>query len=149
MFSVHNAKVKEFCSLVEDIPDKNAGGCLIMCYSFWKWAGDETFCIVQHNRWGDGLKNNRAWIKGELDEASSDNHFSWKYRGEQYDSLGRCSGGEELWELNELGLIDKFCLSAINNSSWNYAFDRATAIPELEDLLGIDLSEIEWELADV
>lgn len=146
--------VDEFLELVKPVKNQRLGGCLVTCYTFYRWLehkglSQESFFIVQHDSVYDSenTEQNLAWIVGECDEASSANHFTFLYGDGEYDSAGhyrsRREGRTVLTALTEQDLVEEFCLSALNNSFWNSDFVREEAIPQLEAILGIDLSEIE------
>tara|TARA_R110000824_G_C15140696_1_gene669986 strand:- start:265 stop:735 length:471 start_codon:yes stop_codon:yes gene_type:complete len=147
--------VDEFLELIKSVKNQKWGGCLVTCYAFYRWLehnglSQESFFIVQYdsNYEQGNTEQNLAWIVGECDEASSANHFTFLYGEHEYDSSGHYRGKNNrtvLSALTEEDLVEEFCLSALNNSTWNGDFVREEAIPQLELLLGFDLSEIDHE----
>lgn len=151
---VRDVDVQEFIGLVAPIKNKEFGGCLVMCYAFYRWLehkglDQSTFHIVQYDGlFDDGnIAHNLAWIDGVCDEPTSATHFTWLYLDKEYGSNGhykdKSSYRAVLTGLTNKGLIEDFCIDALNYAPWNGDFDRGTEIPRLELILGIDLSELE------
>ena len=150
---VRDTDVQEFIDLVAPIRNKELGGCLVMCYAFYRWLehkglDQDTFYIVQYDSMydGDNIEHNLAWIEGKNDEPTSANHFTRLYHDKEYHSTGHYRnsyGRTVLTGLTEKDIIEEFCIDALNYAPWNGDFDRPTEIPRLELILGIDLSEIE------
>lgn len=149
-----------FFNPISHIENKNHGGCLLFCYVFWKWLkknGYETssFRIKQYCYDGVYIEHNLDWLEGDIDGAQSSSHFTFLYDGFEYDGDGEAcldpfSGYKKIvldgLNTNVCCLIDKFCVSALNEANWNDFFDREYAIGEIEKALGIDLSEINKEV---
>lgn len=132
-----NTNLCPFFDLIEDIPSKNAGGCLFFVYVFWLWLKHndlptESFAINQYD-WHSGVcaAKNMEWIatKGSKAIAASSKHFTWTYEGEEYDADGEYEDPAPKTELAGLNtphcnLVDRFCQSALGNGEWNTWFDR-------------------------
>lgn len=128
----------------------NEGGCLVATYVMYLnelrngKGGD--FQVVQLSNDDDGmLEHNLAFLEGEESWAESDSHFGWTFNGGKtvYDSKGRVNLNRYLDSL----LIPKektkeFCLSALNESTWNPEFEREYHVPKIGEDLELDLSEI-------
>jgi hypothetical protein len=142
--------LEPFFGAIKDIEEKNAGGCLMFCYVFYLWLKKngyplDSFTITQIG-WKNTIEHNMAFLKGERDTAMSSSHFVWDYEGARYDGECLYLGGYSYCDKAPLPLfedsIENFCLSALNNASWNRDFDRNRAIDIVQERLGLDLSLI-------
>ena len=149
--------VSPFFGKIENIPNKNLGGCLFFCYLFWLWLKEndlptDSFSIFQYDfEDGDSINQNLDWILGDTDEAGSSAHFAWKYEGIEYDSDGiRPEGGWNNYEATELlglnhetgSLVEEFCLNAMLYGGWNYTFDLPEALKTLGPMFDTDISKV-------
>lgn len=148
-----NYYLNNFLKACEDIPNKNAGGCLFFVYAFWLYFKDNnqdltSFRIIQYDAsFHRGLLNgNKNWIIGNQRTANSGSHFTWLINDQEFDAEGsaenRYSWYREILDINP-ERIEEFCLSALNDcQDWNSTFYRKRAIDKLEKRCKIDLSRV-------
>ena len=147
--------VQEFMDKIRPIPDKNHGGCLLMAYTFYKWLQKHNlptndFHIVEYGWWGDSnIRENLEWIDSPEDNSPcSDSHFTWEYKGKEYDGEGEyrnskpSANREVLYGLNKYDLTDHFCMRALNEACWNDTFDRSFALDFIQEQLDIEFPEV-------
>lgn len=146
-------ELKVFFDGVRPIEYKNNGGCLFFCYAFYLWLkknGYDTsvFSIVQYcDPWENTIPQNEAFVEGKNSQAASANHFTWIYNGTEYDADGivsvtkgappACWQHHKFDELLEKNLVEKFCINALHNGSWNEMFDRKSAMKAIKNTFGI------------
>lgn len=145
-----NTDLQAFFDGIKDIEGKNFGGCLFFCYLFFLWLEKNkmptrSFKIVQHD-YDDKYYINRNidFIRGDRDKAVSSWHFSWIYKGIEYDSEGTdpmTHFSRKVLALSNKGIIRSFCKSALIFGSWNSTFDRQEAIEHVIKTLDIDMSK--------
>lgn len=157
-----DSKLDGFYEHIEGISSPNAGGCLFMCYFFWKWLQKnnlptESFEIVQYEGWGDdnSIEHNIQWIDecdindGADHHPISSHHFTWMYEGVEYDACGVVTREytdtkEILSGLNGVysNLIEIFCVEALTKAIWNDWFDRIGTIEYIKKMYDIDLANV-------
>lgn len=140
----------KYCqSVLNKIPDINAGGCLIAAYATFKYIEkhhpelfDKRICIVQYSRYIDDHVNNRMFIANQESKAVSASHFGISINGGRhaYDSRGK-----DTVSLVQYTLViphDKtkeFFNSAIKDGMWNPQFNRKKYLPIIEKKLKIKI----------
>lgn len=147
--------IQEFFEVLDsaDIYYRNYGGCLFFCYVFVLWlqkCGFDTtsFRIVQYDYEGKyKINHNLRFIEGLEDNAESAPHYTWLYDDKEFDSDGECErqyypSREVLNGLDNWGILEEFCVNALNNGGWNNTFNRNHAISVLEDEFNIPLSHV-------
>lgn len=145
-----------FFNPISSIEYKNRGGCLFFCYCFWLWLkknGYDTssFQIKQYCYDGANIEHNLDWLEGDIDGAQSSSHFTFIYKGIEYDGDGEAciepysDYPQKILDglnANVCCLVEDFCVSALNDAPWNDTFDRESAIERVESVLDIDLSNV-------
>lgn len=150
-------QIKAFYKGISPIENRNQGGCLFFCYTFYLWLekngyNDSSYSIIDYcnpddPEEGDSIGNNEAFIEGKNKKAVSATHFTWMYNGQEYDSNGvvleRYKPDDwkhhQFDELMKKHMVDKFCINALHNGSWNTTFQRAGAMKTIKEKLGIDI----------
>lgn len=146
-------ELKVFFDGVRPIECKNQGGCLFFCYTFYLWLekngyDDSSYSIIQYCAdWEDTIPQNEAFVKGAKKEAASANHFTWMYDGKEYDANGLLAKSNDPlpcdWkhhkfdELMKKHFVEKFCINALHNGTWNEMFNRNSAMKTIKDTFGI------------
>ena len=140
-----NRTVAPFFKKLNNIHNKNAGGCLFFAYVFWLWLKrndlpTESFEIVQYDYNGDCSRHNLRWIAGQKKHAISSAHFTWMYEGIEWDAAGEFNNRRSdcvrrvLEGLNTryASLVERFCKVALRDrDQWNVSFDRDSAVRKL------------------
>lgn len=142
--------LQPFFDGIKDIRCKNYGGCLFFCYLFFLWLeknkmSTRSFKIIQHD-YNDkyNINRNMDFINGKRDRPVSSWHFSWSYKGVEYDSDGTepmSHYSRKTLALGNKGIIKSFCKSALMFGCWNSNFDRKEAIEHVIKTLDIDMNE--------
>lgn len=148
--------LKMFFDSLNEIENRNSGGCLLMCLCFYRWLkknnyDTSSFQIKQYDYFDkEKINHNISWLNSKTGYPESSYHYTWIYDGEEYDSNGSYKPNEDLAFVILDGLntkvtdiTDYFCVKALNNADWNFSFDRKKSIPLIEKNLGINLSDID------
>lgn len=150
--------IEKFFEEISDIPDKNRGGCLFFCYSFWKYckkngAPLDTFDVFQweaHHENGK-ISTNLEFLHCSGDDVDSSAHFAWTFEGKLYDGNGETTFEKTTWNNDTYENItrgnheklEEFFLLSLNADLWNPTFRRNSAINILKERLELDLEEVE------
>lgn len=150
-------EIQRFFDGIEEIEDKNCGGCLFFCYAFYRFLIEnnmetDTFQIKQYNYEKWNIEHNLEWIEGNNDDDPvSSNHFTFLYKENEYDGEGLVKkntfshyrNSEILYGLNGvINIVEHFCKECLIKSGWNDIFDREYAIEKIKENLDLDLSDV-------
>lgn len=144
------ANVLEFLDSIWSI---NSGGCGVSALAIYRWSkqhesvSDRPFhlfwhddCVSKHTV----EQNDEALANGDLDSLQVPCHLVIELFNGFYDSTGKLDESD-LPELHqEYRLNESELLALINDhyGDWNSSFHRAKLIPQIEQDLGIDLSDV-------
>lgn len=144
--------VLENYNLLNNISNINSGGCLYAAYAIYESLKklnlhkNEDLVIIQFSYSKHQIKNNKDFINGETDTASSSSHFGISVDGGKtaYDSEGLVEEGEYNYYLiipNKM--IEVFCNSSLQGGNWSSNFNRKIEVPKINILLQINLPILE------
>lgn len=145
----------EVLKYLRSINNIHNGGCLVSAYAYYLWLKNnnlltQNFQIaVLENFDDEGFGNkhwisaNHAFINGKRKNATASHHFGWTFdNGKKVLDASLENQHYDYQLLVPHEATEKFCLSALNYGSWNWAFERKFWIPEISAKLGINLSNI-------
>lgn len=126
---------------LKTIPDINNGGCGIAALALYrviKDSGVKTEFVTLTDL--DYIKNNNSKRISNNEYPTSNSHIVLVVNDIPYDSNGRYYMGE--YDYHIPFNSEELLLEAINEDSWNRAFDRDRYTPLIAKHLNIDLSDI-------
>lgn len=144
---------------LNNIPSINAGGCGISAYSMYKFLEkknqlqkDTHIIYLWNSNWcGSDVIENKNFLENQTGNCDSCAHVIMYHNGEYHDSSGSSKHIDGLsfyerfkWDDHiELPipqhLTDIFMVKSLNEGDWNWKFDRAKYLPQIEKFLGFKL----------
>lgn len=129
-------------SKLNEIECINSGWCLFAAYWIYKKAKELWIntSIIQIDYRGDYIETNKKFLKWELKEPVSGNHYVIKFEWVLYCTRG-IYGLKEWKNTFEFkgDNIDKFCNKALKMDLWNECFDKIEGVKQIESILWISL----------
>lgn len=141
-------QLEKACNKLADVPAINYGGCGIAALALYRWCivhkiQPDGFILLDD----DGIDNNSYAIEtGEYENMTVPSHIVLSVKGYYCDSRGISDDNPYSDEYDYVldGIKPDALLYLINNGeSWNDEFDRECGVPEIEQILHVDLSDIE------
>jgi hypothetical protein len=135
----------EVQNILDHIEFINNGGCAISALSMYRWLqkydnAEHVYFYYCHYDKSDSYKNNKAVLTSKKGKPQGCSHVVLYKDKKCIDSGGVVDVTEYKYTLRITDI--NFVLESINNvSAWSSLFDR-NSIKEIEEKLGIDLSDI-------
>ena len=143
-------RLKTALSRLDEVDYINAGGCGVSALAIYRWCKanniqieDRPFVFLwsSHDE-RDAERNDILLNEGKLNDVEVPAHVAVRLHDTEFDSEGDNAG--ESWSIHQTYLLNEAeLLIVINESSgWNSLFRRRVHVPEIEQALGVDLSDV-------
>ena len=126
------------------------GGCGISALAIYRWCKanniqikDRPFVFLWSGYYKqDAERNDTLLSEGRISDVEVPSHVVIRLYGTEFDSEGDNAGTS--WNIHQTYLLNETELLTIINESngWNAMFDREELVPEIEQALGVDLSDV-------
>jgi hypothetical protein len=139
-------QARESLNYIDNI---NCGGCGIAALALYRWRKAHrlktygfSFLYQKYDDWE--LKHNQRCIESnDLDSIEVPAHIALRVGTRLHDSNGANAKDSCSTPLTQHGINESILLYVINEiDGWNSTFNRRRAIPQIENLLGVDLSDV-------
>lgn len=132
---------------LDSIPEINRRGCALAALVMYRWLKQNqpearaSIVYLHEDKQDWSYQTNEKYLKGDKETPGACCHAMLKYNNQLMDSDTTCYK-HYCWAI-ELEMPEDAVVKSLNQPIWNSTFKRGCFLSQIEEAVGVDLSDVE------